>query len=149
VVDYRSSEELIEESDEDEDLGGYLLAAEIGLFSPYTAKTRRTPFYSPIGRKHTSDFGSKKIRRPHGVHEGAAKQNPQKNSQRTCVLYLGKIELLYTCDDVLFLIAFLSSPHRETPTNAQNKTGKGEKNWTHDPVKLFYHVFEFPSPRGA
>jgi hypothetical protein len=34
---------------------------------------------------------------------------------------LARIELLYTYDDVIFLIAFLSSPYRETPKNALKK----------------------------
>jgi hypothetical protein len=35
---------------------------------------------------------------------------------------------LYTYDDVIFFIAFLSSPYRETPKNAIKKNRKGEKN---------------------
>jgi hypothetical protein len=53
--------------------------------------------------------------------QGAAEKKPKKPAnvqQCTCVLYLARIELLYTYDDVIFLIAFLSSPHRETPKNA-------------------------------
>jgi hypothetical protein len=51
-----------------------------------------------------------------------ATEKKQKNSQCTYVLYLAGIELLYTCDDVIFFIAFLSSPHRETPKNALKKS---------------------------
>jgi hypothetical protein len=73
----------------------------------------------------------------------------EKNNQCTYVLYLARIELLYTYDDVIFFIAFFSSTYRKTPKNALKKIGKEERKSTHDPVKLFYHVFEFPSPRGA
>jgi hypothetical protein len=45
----------------------------------------------------------------------------------TYVLYLARIELLYTYDDVICFIAFLSSPYRETPKNAQKKIGRGKK----------------------
>jgi hypothetical protein len=41
---------------------------------------------------------------------------------------LARIELLYTHDDVIFFITFLSSPHRETPKTPPKKIGKGEKN---------------------
>jgi hypothetical protein len=47
--------------------------------------------------------------------------------QCTYVLYLARTELVYTYDDVIFFIAFLSSPYRETPKNAIKKIGKGEK----------------------
>jgi hypothetical protein len=47
----------------------------------------------------------------------AAEKKPPTN-QCTYVLYLARIGLLYTYDDVIFLIAFLSSPYRETPKNA-------------------------------
>jgi hypothetical protein len=48
-------------------------------------------------------------------HVQGAEKKMKKNSQCTYVLYLARIELLYTYDDVIFFIAFLSSPHRETP----------------------------------
>ena len=44
----------------------------------------------------------------------------KKKTQCTYVLYLARIELLYMCDDVIFFIAFLSSPHREA-LNQRNK----------------------------
>jgi hypothetical protein len=44
----------------------------------------------------------------------------KKNSQCTYVLYLARIGILYTYDDVIFLIAFLSSPYREA-LNQRNK----------------------------
>jgi hypothetical protein len=55
---------------------------------------------------------------------GGRKKTKQK---RTYVLCLAKIELLYTYDNVIFLIAFLSSPYRETPKNALKKIGEGKK----------------------
>jgi hypothetical protein len=63
-----------------------------------------------------------------GLRQGATEKKRKKNSQCTYVLYLAGIELLYTYDDVIFFIAFFSSPHRETPKNALKKSRKGEKN---------------------
>jgi hypothetical protein len=51
----------------------------------------------------------------------------KKNNQCTYVIYLARIGILYTYDDVIFFIAFLSSPYRETPKNALKKIGEGEK----------------------
>jgi hypothetical protein len=51
---------------------------------------------------------------------GGRKKKPKKK-QCTYVLYLARIELLYTYDDVIFLIEFLISPYRETPKNALKK----------------------------
>jgi hypothetical protein len=51
---------------------------------------------------------------------GAAEKKKTK-SQCTYVLYLARIELFYTCDAVIFFIAFLSSPYRKTPKNALKK----------------------------
>jgi hypothetical protein len=50
-----------------------------------------------------------------GARQGATEKKIKKNSQCTCVLHLARI-------------AFLSSPHRETPKNAPEKNGKGGKN---------------------
>jgi hypothetical protein len=60
--------------------------------------------------------------------QGATEKKMKKNNQCTYVLYLARIELLYTYDDVIFFIAFLSSPYRETPKNAIKKVGAGKKN---------------------
>jgi hypothetical protein len=53
--------------------------------------------------------------------QGAAEKKTKENSRCTYVLYLGRIGLLYTRDEVIFFIAFLSSSHRETPKNALKK----------------------------
>jgi hypothetical protein len=63
------------------------------------------------GTRHFRDLFSTKGRQ----------KKTKKNNQCTYVLFLARIELLYTYDDVIFLIAFLSSPYRETPKNALNK----------------------------
>jgi hypothetical protein len=81
--------------------------------------------------------------------KGRQEKTNKKNSQCTYVLYLARIGLLFTYDDVIFLIAFLSSPYRETPKNAIKKIGKGKKIRRTTPQYFFYHVFEFPSPGGA
>jgi hypothetical protein len=52
----------------------------------------------------------------------AAEKQMKKNNQCTYVLYLARIKLFYTYDDVIFFIAFLSSPYLETP-----KKVRGEK----------------------
>jgi hypothetical protein len=65
---------------------------------------------------------------PGSWQQGAAEKNLKNKNQCTYVLYLARIKLLYTYDDVIFFIAFLSSPYRETPKNALKKIGKGGKN---------------------
>jgi hypothetical protein len=57
---------------------------------------------------------------PSGASRGGRKKK-RKKTQCTYVLYLARIELLYTYDVVIFFIAFLSSPYRETPKNARTK----------------------------
>jgi hypothetical protein len=56
------------------------------------------------------------------------KKKMKENSQCTYVLYLARIDFFYTCDAVIFLIAFLflSSPYRKTPKNALKEISKGK-----------------------
>jgi hypothetical protein len=63
---------------------------------------------------------------PHKVRQ--EKKTKKTANVRTYFIWPGsRIELLYTCDDVFFLIAFLSSPHRETPKNAPKKSLRGKR----------------------
>jgi hypothetical protein len=68
-----------------------------------TARCTRPPATSPCGT----------------AGQGATEKKQKKT--RTYVLYLARTELLYTYDDVIFFIAFLSSPYRETPQKRNKK----------------------------
>jgi hypothetical protein len=83
------------------------------------------------------------------TNRGAAEKKKKKKNKCTYVLYLARVELFYTYDAVISFIAFLSSPYRKTPKNALKKIGEGIFFLDARPRKSFYHVFEFPSPRGA
>jgi hypothetical protein len=76
-----------------------------------------------------------------GTQGATGKKMGKKISQCTYVLYLARIELLYTYDDAIFFIAFLSSPHRETPKNALKKIGEGGKKLDARPHKTFLSRF--------
>jgi hypothetical protein len=88
-------------------------------------------------------------------HQGAAekrkkieieKKQPMHVSIRT-LFRLGSVYCLLfrrTYNFVFFLIAFLSSPSRETPKNAPKKIDKGGKIRRTTPQNIFYRVFLVP-----
>jgi hypothetical protein len=73
-----------------------------------------------------------------------AKKKKKKNSQCKYVLYSALNWLRRACDVMIFCIAFLSSPYRETPKNAIKKIGKGGKFRRTTPQNIFYHVLSSP-----
>jgi hypothetical protein len=95
----------------------------------WVARSRRQPFFWGEGFRYL-DQGPISFFPPRGAKSRlkGRQKNPPKKPQCTYVLYLARIGLLYTYDDVFFFIAFLSSPYRDTPKNAIKKIGKGEKN---------------------
>jgi hypothetical protein len=86
-------------------------------------------------RKQTTFFVFVALSRPAGALRGAAEK------KCTYVLYLARNELFFTCDTVIFFIAFLGPPYRKTPKNALNKIGKGKKQLDARPRKTFFITF--------
>jgi hypothetical protein len=65
----------------------------------------------------------------------------QGGKKYTHILYLARIELLYTHDDVIFFYRVFEFPLSSNAQKGTKEIGKGGKSWTHDPVKLFLSRF--------
>jgi hypothetical protein len=79
------------------------------------------------------------------IDQGAAENKMKKNNQCTYVLHSALNWLRRACDVVIFFIAFLSSPCRETPKNAIKKKSVRGENLDTRPRKTFFITFlSFP-----
>jgi hypothetical protein len=64
---------------------------------------------------------------PRVLSKGKGRQEKKKKKQPMYVRTLFGQDFFKTRGVVIFLIAFLSSPYRETPKNAQTKSARGKK----------------------